>query len=113
MYMKGALLAELPFVVLSHAIIWSPYLLMLLMLRKASKTAQSKASQINYATFSTLISLVGIGLLFSLIYVIPDAQNGIFIMLLAMFQWLCVGLCLLIGSVLGLRTHAKNVQVDS
>jgi hypothetical protein len=105
MYTKGALLNELPFIVLLTVIICSPYLFML---RRASKIARRRTSRINYAAFSTPISLAGISLLYWLIYVIPDAQGGIAIMALVVLQWLCAGLFSIVDSVLRSRDRSQG-----
>jgi len=106
MYTKGALLNEWPFVVLSTAIICSPYLFML---RRASKIARRRASQINYAAFSILISLPGISLLYWLLYVIPhDGQSAIVLMAIVVLQWLFIGSFLVVDSLLRSRDRSQG-----
>lgn len=104
-YQKGKLLAELPFISISLLIICSPYIFML---RKASNLPDLKPLKINYALFAVLISLSGPGLLFTLIYIIPDAQNGIAIFFLVILQWLVIGVFTLIALVLARGRHATN-----
>ena len=98
MYTKGALLNELPFIVLSTAIICSPYLFML-----------RRASQINYAAFSILISLPGISLLYWLLYVIPpDGQSAIVLMCFVVLEWLFIGSFLAVDSLLRSRDRSRG-----
>ena len=104
-YQAGALLTELPFISLSLIIICSPYIFML---RKASKLPELKSFQINYAIFTALISLSGVGLLFTLIYITPDAQNGIAILNMVILQWLAIGISALIASALNRGHHVAN-----
>ena len=78
------------------------------MLRKISKLPNAKALKINYAIFTALITLSGVTLLFMLIYITPDAQNGISIINLVILQWLAIGIAALIATVLNRRHHATN-----
>ena len=87
-YQKGALFEELPFILLALLINCGPYIYMLL----KSNTLAGKSNINNHFIFSILISLPSISLLFILVYIVPDAQNGIFILLIVIFQWLACGL---------------------
>lgn len=104
-YQAGDLLFELPFTLLSLLIICSPYIFML---RRGTKLPTKKSLQINYAIFTLLISASGVGLLFTLIYITPDAQNGVLILFLVFLQWLAIGVAALIASVLNKVHHATN-----
>ena len=86
-YQKGALFSELPFILLALLLVCSPYIYMLL----KSKAQVGKSNIVNHLLFSALISLPSVSLLFILMYVVPDAQNGFFILLIVILQWLaCV-----------------------
>ncbi len=86
-YQKGDLFIELPFILLGLLLVCSPYIYMLL----KSKAQVGKSNIVNHLLFSALISLPSVSLLFMLMYVVPDAQNGFFILLIVILQWLaCV-----------------------
>ena len=104
-YRAGALLIELPFIALSLLIVCSPYIFML---RRASILQDLKSLHINHAIFTALISLSGVGLLFTLIYITPDAQNGIAIFNLVILQWFTIGVASIIALVLSRGHHAEN-----
>ena len=92
-YQKGALFSELHFKLLALLLVCSPYIYMLL----KSKAQVGKSNIVNHLLFSALISLPSVSLLFVLIYVAPDAQNGIFIFIIVIFQWLACGVFEIIG----------------
>lgn len=106
MHAKGALLKEWPFVILSTAIICSPYLFML---RRARKVAPRRASRIYYATCSLVISVGGTGILYWLIYLAGDGQGAIALMALVLLQWLFVGSFLVVDSLLRSRGRSQDV----
>ena len=105
MYTKGALLNEWPFVVLSTAIICSPYLFML---RRARKIAPRRASRIYYATCSLVISVGGTGVLYWLIYVAGNGQGAIAVVALVLLQWLFVVSFLVVDSLLQSRDRSQG-----
>ena len=105
MYEKGALPNEWPFVILSTAIICSPYLFMLW---RARKVAPRRASRIYHATCTLVISVGGTGILYWLIYVAGDGQGAIALVALVLLQWLLVGSFLVVDSLLRRRDHAQS-----
>ena len=105
MHAKGALINEWPFVILSAAIICSPYLFML---RRSRKVGSRRASRIYYATCSLVISVGGTGLLYWLIHIAGDGQGAIALMALVLLQWLFVGSFLLADSLLQSRDRSQG-----
>jgi len=104
-YRAGSLLVELPFIAISLFIICSPYFFMLF---RVSRLPDLTSLKINFAIFTALISLSGVALLFALIYITPDAQNGIAIFILVILQWLAIGISALIAYILNRGHHVKN-----
>ena len=104
-YRAGSLFVELPFIVISLFILCSPYFFMLFRL---SSLPDLTSLTLNFAIFTVLISLSGVALLFVLIYISPDAQNGIAIFILVIFQWLAIGISALVSSILNRKHYTKS-----
>ena len=84
MIVLGTFSGELPFICLAGLIICSPYLYLLKRLRNLRG---SNYSAINLLNTSLIITLPAIIILFLLIYVYPDPQNGLAVIALVLLQW--------------------------
>jgi len=102
---NGEALKELPLSLISILIILSPYLFLN---HKARKSNPKNSIAYNHLLFTILICLTGTIVLFSLVYISPDPQNGIAIFSLVILQWLACGLMQVIELVLNRQPNEIN-----
>lgn len=95
---RGAFFEELPYICLSMAIIISPYIYLL---QRVKNLNDRLSSFINLFVTSMIVTFPAIIFIFMLIYVYPDAQNGVAVFGIVMAQWVLCLVSLAIEPLIG------------